>query len=271
MENISITFPEAKDETYIRSLLLEADLPFEDVGNHMPNFIVVKDKGHVIGAVGIEAFGEVGLLRSLVIASQYRGRGIAKMLYYRIAAYANLLGIRKLYLLTTTAEAFFVKLAFVKVERNNIPKAIRNTKEFQSLCPASAICMTKDIDSEVNHFPKEILRLETDVPGAKFWGIALGKVMFTYFEVSPHTKFEPHKHESKQITFALKGELFFEVTDRTICVRAGDVIAIPSNVFHAAYTKERRVKAIDAWSPVRRELIRKREKTNTTPSHDCGV
>ncbi len=34
---------------------------------------------------------------------------------------------------------------------------------------------------------------------------------------------------------------------------AGEVIAIPSNEKHSAYTKDIPVKAVDAWSPIRAE------------------
>ncbi|MFQ5901523.1 MAG: cupin domain-containing protein [Thermodesulfobacteriota bacterium] len=74
--------------------------------------------------------------------------------------------------------------------------------------------------------------------------------MFTYFEVEPNSRFKMHSHDSEQITMILKGELFFEIAERTICIKEGEVIAIPSNSSHAAFTREQSVKAVDAWSPV---------------------
>lgn len=82
------------------------------------------------------------------------------------------------------------------------------------------------------------------------WGIALEKAMLTYFEVEPHSRFESHTHDSEQITLVLHGELFFETGGTVIGVQAGDVIAIPSGVPHAAFTREQSGKAVDAWSPV---------------------
>lgn len=82
------------------------------------------------------------------------------------------------------------------------------------------------------------------------WGIALEKTMFTYFEVEPLCRFETHHHESEQITMVLEGELFFEVDGRTIGVKQGEVIALPADLPHAAFTREQPVKAVDAWSPV---------------------
>jgi quercetin dioxygenase-like cupin family protein len=40
------------------------------------------------------------------------------------------------------------------------------------------------------------------------------------------------------------------VPQGTICVKKGEIIAIPSNIPHAAFTTESTVKAVDAWSPI---------------------
>ena len=250
MKDITFIFADAKDEEAIENLLLEAALPHKDISNHLHHFLLAKSSDTLIGIVGLEVIGEFGLLRSLVVASPHRNKGIGKMLYERILAYAHLQEIKELYLLTTTAEGFFSKLGFSKVERNNIPKPIQSTEEFRSLCPSTAVCMVKRIDKEAQYYPKEILRLQSEVPGAKMWGIALEKTMFTYFEVQPGSRFEKHSHESEQITFVLEGELFFEIAERIVGVKEGEVIAIPSGVPHSVFTHKKFVKAVDAWSPV---------------------
>ena len=87
--------------------------------------------------------------------------------------------------------------------------------------------------------------------------MALDRAMLTYFELQPHARFERHRHESERITMVLEGELFFEVDGATeIRVRAGEVIALPANVPHAAWTREQAARALDAWSPPRRDLVR---------------
>lgn len=100
------------------------------------------------------------------------------------------------------------------------------------------------------HYPLGSLSLREDVPGARMWAVALKKTMLTYFEVQPHSRFESHSHESEQITLVLEGELFFEVSGRVVGVKAGEVIALPSNLPHAVFTREEAVKAVDAWSPI---------------------
>ncbi len=116
--------------------------------------------------------------------------------------------------------------------------------------PKVAKPVTMAMNDEAQHYPRESLSLHDDVPGARMWAVVLEKTMLTYFEVEPNSRFDKHCHESEQIAMVIEGELFFELSERTISVKQGEVIAIPSCVHHAVYTKDKSVKAVDAWSPV---------------------
>lgn len=108
--------------------------------------------------------------------------------------------------------------------------------------------------TKAKYYSKNDLSLKPDVPGAKMWAVALEKTMLTYFEIQPNSVFDTHSHKSEQITLVLEGELFFKVENqKDIRVGTSEVIAIPSNLKHSVYTKEKSVKAVDAWSPVRKE------------------
>lgn len=107
-----------------------------------------------------------------------------------------------------------------------------------------------DFSQKPNFYPKESLILSEDVPGSKMWGVALEKTMLTYFEVEPDCRFDSHSHESEQITMVLEGELYFEAGGNITRVQSGEVIAVPSFVPHAVFTKEKAARAVDAWSPV---------------------
>ena len=63
----------------------------------------------------------------------------------RLAAEARCRAAKRFYLLTTTAEAFFARRGFERIARQAVPAAIASTKEFNSLCPSSAICMTRAV------------------------------------------------------------------------------------------------------------------------------
>jgi amino-acid N-acetyltransferase len=59
--------------------------------------------------------------------------------------YAASKGVRSIYLLTTTAEAFFKRLGYERIERSNAPPSIERTREFGGLCPASSALMLKSL------------------------------------------------------------------------------------------------------------------------------
>jgi amino-acid N-acetyltransferase len=74
--------------------------------------------------VGLELFGSVALLRSLVVSERARG-------------------VHTIYLLTTTAEKFFQRRGFARTDRASAPPAIRATREFAGICPASSAFMSR--------------------------------------------------------------------------------------------------------------------------------
>ena len=110
--------------------------------------------------------------------------------------------------------------------------------------------------NRMQYYSRNDLHFSTDVPGTRQWAISLDKTMLTYFEVEPNSRFETHSHESEQITLVLEGALFFEQNEDIVEVRAGEVIAIPSNVPHAVHTKSIAAKAVDAWSPVMTKYLK---------------
>ena len=77
--------------------------------------------------------------------------------------------------------------------------------------------------------------------------------MLTYFEVEPHSRFEVHSHESEQITRVLSGELLFDIQGAVRCIRAGEVIAVPSNGSPSVWADTLPVSVMDARSPVVRQ------------------
>lgn len=129
----------------ITGLLSSAGLPSEDVGLHLENFIVARDDGNVVGAVGIQLCGSDALLRSLVVHPRARGRGISRQLAQRILTLAQRHGVKHLYLLTTTIEKLCEKWGFRKIGRKDAPEAVKNTEEFKGLCPSVALLMYQSV------------------------------------------------------------------------------------------------------------------------------
>src|SRR5512142_248645 len=245
----------AADLGPVRDLLRAAGLPSSDVAEGRQEFLMALQGERLVGTVGIEVYGRDGLLRSLAVADGLRRQGLGGHLHRRAVALAASRGVRTLYLLTTTAERFFAARGFDRVSREAVPDALRATPEFASLCPASAVCMRRELAGEVRHYPADLLALRPDVPGAAMWAVALDRTMLTYFEIAPGGRFAGHRHEAEQITLVLEGELWFELSDREVRVGPGEVLAIPSNAWHATRAGPAPVRAVDAWSPPRMEYL----------------
>ena len=135
------------DEEGIKKLLSQARLPTEDLTSDMlKNFLVARrEDGSVIGAIGVEAYQDMGLLRSLVIDPSCRGKGLGKQLVDELQSFAQGKRIKTLFLLTTGAADFFKKLGYRVTRRDLVPPSVAETEEFRNICPESAICLFKDL------------------------------------------------------------------------------------------------------------------------------
>jgi len=142
---VSIRPARKGDEVAIQGLLRLAELPSEDVSEHLETFLVAVVGGEIVGTVGLEVTGSSGLLRSLAVAVPLRGIGLGKLLYGEIVEKARSLGIQRLGLLTTTAEGFFARVGFEKEKRSDIPPFLALSKEYKIYCPSTAVIMTKTI------------------------------------------------------------------------------------------------------------------------------
>jgi amino-acid N-acetyltransferase len=136
------------DRDDIIRLLSEAKLPTGDLKMQiLRNFLVAKEgNGTTVGAVGLELYGEAGLLRSLVVHPSCRGKGLGKQLTNEIEAYGREMSVKTLFLLTMTAADFFPRLGYQVTQRSNVPQVIAETFEFKSACPVSAVCLYKNLD-----------------------------------------------------------------------------------------------------------------------------
>jgi quercetin dioxygenase-like cupin family protein len=110
--------------------------------------------------------------------------------------------------------------------------------------------------STIRVYSNEKLQLRTGAPGAAMWAVALERSMLTYFEFAPGAVLPEHTHEAEQITLVLEGELTLRCGEKSFVLGPGDVVAIPSNVAHAASTGSAPCKAVDAWSPPREDFLR---------------
>ena len=95
----------------------------------------------------MERFGARALLRSLAVAPGHQQRGMGHKLVARLEREAQAEDVEQLVLLTETVEKFFRSIGYVVIDRRHVPEEIKQSAEFRSLCPASAVCMSKSLTS----------------------------------------------------------------------------------------------------------------------------
>jgi amino-acid N-acetyltransferase len=125
----------------VKRLLVANKLPLDGVPESLQDFLVAFDGQKVIGAIGLEIFGDCALLRSAVVDESARGTGLGAQLVEGALAKARVLRLKDVYLLTTTAEKYFPRFGFAAVPREDAPAELQKSAEFGGACPASAVLM----------------------------------------------------------------------------------------------------------------------------------
>jgi amino-acid N-acetyltransferase len=132
------------DFAAIADLVRQAALPLDGLLEQMETALVARvacETGQIVGAVALELYGREALLRSLAVASAWRGRGLGLALAQEALALARSRGVERIFLLTETASGFFPRLGFEPVERSAVPASVQQSVELRSACPASALAM----------------------------------------------------------------------------------------------------------------------------------
>ena len=125
-------------------LLQKHKLPVIDINEDKLLYLLL-DGERIIGTVGLEIFEDCALLRSVSIIKEEQGKGYGKFMNDEIEKYAKESGINCMYLLTTSAKNFFDKQGYCAITREEAPVSVKQTEEFISLCPSSAVVMKKRI------------------------------------------------------------------------------------------------------------------------------
>jgi amino-acid N-acetyltransferase len=134
------------NEPSVKQLLSESGLPTADItAQHLAHFFGCGHGPELEGVVGVELYGDVALLRSLAVTPDRRGSGLGSRLVAHAERHAQDQGVNSLCLLTTTAEAFFLRRGYTRIPREEAPAAIKATKEFSGICPVSSAFMVKHL------------------------------------------------------------------------------------------------------------------------------
>jgi N-acetylglutamate synthase-like GNAT family acetyltransferase len=136
---------ETSDLVTIKKMLDAASLPVAGVDEHVATFLVARESGQLVGAIGLELYGETALLRSAVVVPERRNSGIGSMLCDGLIRQARDRGVRKLVLLTNTAKDYFARKGFRTIDRAEVQGPVTTSVEFTDACPSHAYCMELDL------------------------------------------------------------------------------------------------------------------------------
>ena len=106
----------------------------------------IEDQDELIAAGGLEKCGSELLLRSVVVAPQFRGNGLAQRVANQLHMKARSADYRNIYLMTMDAELWFAKYFIYQImERTEVPEDIAASSQFSRTCPGSASLMMVSI------------------------------------------------------------------------------------------------------------------------------
>ena len=144
-QDASLSFRRAaiSDLGAVERLLAENDLPVAGVAGCIRDFILAESEGRVVGGIGLEVHGNHGLLRSAVVAKELQGKGVGRSLVERLLQLADARELESVHLLTTTAEDYFPRFGFVRVERTSVPDELMQSEELRGACPDTATVMRR--------------------------------------------------------------------------------------------------------------------------------
>jgi amino-acid N-acetyltransferase len=134
---------QSADFDAIARLLLDQHLPIDGLRDHLATTLVARAGAAVVGSAALEVYDDGALLRSVAVAQTLQHAGLGRTLVDAAIDLARARGIPALYLLTTTAERYFPRFGFERIERGDVPAGVQRSVEFTSACPASAIVMRK--------------------------------------------------------------------------------------------------------------------------------
>jgi amino-acid N-acetyltransferase len=131
------------DAEAVFRLLEDNHLPLDGSSEHLATTIVAREEGRIVGSAALEVYGDGVLLRSVAVAPALQRRGLGHELTDAAFQLARTVGAPAVYLLTTTAERYFPKFGFERIDRAQVPETVKASVEFTSACPSTATVMRK--------------------------------------------------------------------------------------------------------------------------------
>jgi glycerol 3-phosphatase-2 len=132
----------------IAKLLAESGLSAEGVADRIDGTIVSRGdtpSQDVDATACLQREDGYGILRSVAVRTSLRRKGLGILAVAAAIEEARGAGIRHVSLFTETAKAFFERLGFHNVEREDLPHPVRSSSHAAEECAESATAMVRDL------------------------------------------------------------------------------------------------------------------------------
>jgi len=136
-----------QDVEPLREVLEGSGLRSNGLERRLPRTLVSRGsdgRSPVDATACVEEFDGFGVLRSVAVRPDLRGKGLGMLATAAAVGEARSRGAPRVFLLTETAEGFFKGLGFSVIERDTLPEAIRTNARTVEECP-SAVAMAIDL------------------------------------------------------------------------------------------------------------------------------
>lgn len=112
-------------------LIVSGDLPPFFLEPVIDGFLVIEHAGRLVGAGGLEFYGEDAVLRSVVVDPAARGLGLGLDIGRLLEKDAFASGARDVYLFTMHAHGFWQRLGYTDLALEQWPEMVRQNWQYQ--------------------------------------------------------------------------------------------------------------------------------------------
>jgi len=141
-----VTAATREDLPGIRDLLAANGLAGDGLEDFAETTLISRSRGRIIGCAALEIYGAAALLRSVAVDAGWQARGLGSELVEKAVRLAQSRQVGEMFLLTATAAEYFERHGFVRCARDDAPEAMKQSVEFTTLCPQSAVAMRRTIE-----------------------------------------------------------------------------------------------------------------------------
>ncbi len=93
----------------------------------------------------ISRIGRNSVTSFIAVKDSFQKQGLGKELTNKVINEAGKRAKASIYLLTTDAELFFVRMGFQKIIKASAPDILKKTKQYSEICSDSAVVMKIDL------------------------------------------------------------------------------------------------------------------------------